>query len=146
MSLNRLQQSVEDASLVLRCETIRANSFQSYGVNSNDTQLVTQLTSVITTVNCNPNPTSSVLVLTQASTEAAGAAQSFTFQNSLITTNSLVKATVTDRIGGLNGINGISLAQAHSVVSGACTIDLLNCGSQNLAGEFIILVEISNKL
>ena len=146
MSLNRLQQTVEDASLLLRCESIRSNSFQTYGTNSVVTQLVTQSTSITTTVNCGLTPSSFVLLTTQSATSLPLTSQSFTFQNSLITTNSLVKATVTDRIGGLNGINGISLAQAHSVVSGACTIDLLNCGTLSLAGTFEILVEISNKV
>ena len=147
MSLNRLQQlTVEDASLQLRCESVRSNNFQSYGVNSVQTQLISQSGTITTLVNCGTTPSSFVLVTTNSSTAAAGTATSFTFENSLITTNSIVKATVTDRTTGVNGTNGIPMAQAHTITAGQCIVDVLNCGNTAFTGYFKVLVEISNRV
>jgi hypothetical protein len=147
MSLNRLQQlSIEDSSLTLRCESLRSNSFQSYGVNEVKTQLINQPGTIITTVNCGTTPSAVVLVTTNSSTAASGSATSFYFQNSLITANSIVKAVVTDRVSGVNGTNGQAIAQAHTVTAGQCIIDVLNCGNTAFAGYFKVLVEISNRV
>lgn len=150
MSLNRLQQTVEDASLILRCESIRANSFQSYGVNSNATQLITQSTTITTTVDCGPTPSSTVLITTQVATAfAPGSSTPFIFRNNLLNNNSIVKVTLTDRFSGQNGINGIPRAgvlQFNELEVNECYIEVLNCGAQPISGAFNILVEIFNRI
>lgn len=147
MSVNQLKQlTVEDASLKLRCETIRANSFQSYGVNQTHVQLIVQPGTITTTVNCGSSPSSTVLITTNSSVAAGGTATSFIVQNSLIDVNSIVKAVVTDRVSGVNGTNGLPFAQAHTVTAGQCIIDICNCGNTDFAGYFKVLLEISERV
>jgi hypothetical protein len=147
MSLSQLKQvSVEDSSLVLRCESLRANSFQSYGVNQVSVQLINQPGTITTTVVCGTNPGAVVLITTNSSTAAAGTATTFLVQNTNITTTSIVKATVVDRVSGVNGTNGLPFAQAHSVVAGQCSIDVCNCGNTAFAGYFKVLLEISQRV
>ena len=148
MSVNQLKQlTVEDASLNLRCESLRSNSFQSYGVNAVSVQLINQPGTITTTVDCSVGgtvrPKAVVLITTNSSVAAGGTATSFTVQNSLITTNSIVKAVVVDRVNGVNGTNGLPFSQAHTVSAGQCIIDICNCGNTAFAGYFKVLLEIS---
>ena len=141
---NTLEQSVRDSSLVLRCESIRANSFQSYGKNVVDVQLINQPGTITTDVNCGTNAKAVVLITTNSSTAAGGTATTFNVLNSNITTNSIVKAVLTDRVSGVNGTNGLPFAQAHTVSAGACKIDICNCSNTAFAGYFKVLLEISD--
>jgi hypothetical protein len=147
MSLSQLKQvSVEDSSLVLRCESLRANSFQSYGLNQVSVQSIVQPGTITTTVVCGTNPGAVVLITTNSSTAAAGTATTFLVQNTNITTNSIVKATVVDRSSGVNGTNGLPLALAHSAIAGQCSIDICNAGNTAFAGFFKVLLEISQRV
>lgn len=147
MALNQLKQlSVEDTSLKLRCESIRSNSFQSYGVNQVLLQQVVQSGVITNTVNCNPNPSANVLIITKTSSIAGGSVESFIVNNSKIVAGSLVKATIIARAGGVNGANGIAVAQAHSISPNQVIVDICNCGNTAFTGSFEVLLEISDSV
>ena len=141
MSVNNTLQNltIRDSSLVLRCQTLI-----SEGPNAFKLQTIVQPGTITTPVVCGANPSANVLITTNSSVAGGGTATSFIFQNSLITTTSVVRAFVTDRVGGVNGTNGLPFAQAHTVTTGQCIIDICNCGTTAFAGYFKVLLEISN--
>jgi len=144
MSLSQLKQvSVEDASLKLRCETIRSNSFQSYGLNSVSVQNISQTVSPATTINCNPGAKSYVIITTQPSVLPANSYEGFVLQNALITPTSIVKATI-QNYSATYGTNGLPTTFVYNTGAGSVQIGTMNGGNTPLAGFLKIFVEILN--
>lgn len=141
MSVNQLKQvSVRDASLNLRCESLICNNVITPSTPQ-AVQTVNQSTSVSTTVDCGANPSRYVIVNTQSSAANAGQASTFTFQNTNITSSSVVLASILNYSSSLS-FNGLPALCLKNLVDGSCTISIMNCGSSPFAGNFKIYVEI----
>jgi hypothetical protein len=141
MSVNQLKQlSVRDASLNLRCESlVCANVITPSTPQA--VQTVNQATSVSTPVDCGADPSRYVIVNTQSSTAGASQASTFTFQNTNITTTSVVLASILNYSGSLS-FAGLPALCVKNITTDSCTISIMNCGNTAFAGTFKIYVEI----
>jgi hypothetical protein len=151
MSINQLKQlTVRDASLVLKAETLRSNTIANgtyfdYGERVFAYQQLTQLSGPSFTVDCGANPKYNVIVHTNRFTTAANSYTGFYLLNTLITTDSIVKATILSYDGTYGG-QGLPMAFTYNMTPGSVEIGVMNGGNTALDGNFYILVEISKKL
>jgi len=142
MSINQLKQlNIEDASLILRCESIRSNSFQSYGLDNVSYQTVSQLTNFSTPVDCGVNPGARVLILTRTGTVNSNLYISFKLINSNIKTTSVIKTSVL-AYGGTYGLSGLPISVVQNITNGECDIGIINVGNTQAASVYRIFVEI----
>jgi hypothetical protein len=142
MSINQLKQlTVEDASLILRCESIRSNSFQSYGLDEVSVQTISQLTNFTTPIDCGVNPGARVLILTRLGTVNSNLYISFKLINSNIKTTSVIKTSVL-AYGGTYGLSGLPISVVQNIVNGECDIGIINVGNTQASSVYRIYVEI----
>jgi hypothetical protein len=141
MSVNQLKQvSVRDSSLNLRCESLICKSLITPSTPQ-AVQTVNQSTSISTTIDCGANPSRYVIANTQSSTAAAGQASTFTFQNTNITSTSVILANIIAYSGSIS-FNGLPVLCVKNISLGSCTVSVMNCGTLALSGTFAIYIEI----
>lgn len=112
--------------VVVRCGT-SGLTVSGTGAISLPKSAVTQQTSITTAVTINA-PTG--VITTQAASAGAGTAQSFTVNNSLVTSNSTVLVTITNYSGTLF-TNGVPIVQVRSVANGSFVIAIANVHASN---------------
>jgi hypothetical protein len=142
MSLNRLQQLyVRDSSLNLRCESLICDSIITPSTPQKVQTVNQQSGGFSIAVDCGANPSRYIIVNTNTASTVGDNASTFTFQNTNISTESIVLASIISYTGSV-AFAGLPSLLVKNIVPGSCTISVMNGGNTALAGAFKIYIEI----